>query len=50
MSLGCGRERCGADLQSTNPFQAETDARRAVSTVPPMTTSFWDGVRRRSRR
>ena len=29
------------DLQSTKPFQAETEARRAVSTVPPMTTSFW---------
>ena len=27
--------------QSINPFQAETDARRAVSTVPPMTTSFY---------
>lgn len=28
-------------LQSTNPVQAETDMRRAVSTVPPRTTSFY---------
>jgi hypothetical protein len=27
--------------QSTKPFQAETDALRAVSTVPPITTSFY---------
>ena len=26
--------------QSMNPFHADTDALRAVSTVPPMTTSF----------
>lgn len=26
--------------QSTKPFQADTEARRAVSTVPPITTSF----------
>jgi len=29
------------ELQSTKPFQAETDALRAVSIVPPITTSFW---------
>jgi hypothetical protein len=29
------------NLQSTNPVQAETDMRRAVSTVPPRTTSFY---------
>jgi len=28
------------ELQSTKPFQAETDALRAVSIVPPITTSF----------
>ncbi len=30
-----------ADAQSMKPFHAETEALRAVSTVPPMTTSFW---------
>jgi len=29
------------ELQSTKPFQAETDALRAVSIVPPITTNFW---------
>ena len=33
-----GKER---ELQSTKPFQAETEALRAVSIVPPITTSFW---------
>jgi hypothetical protein len=32
----------GTDAQSTKPFHAETDARRAVSTVPPITTSFYE--------
>jgi len=27
--------------QSTKPFQADIEALRAVSTVPPMTTNFW---------
>jgi hypothetical protein len=29
-----------SDVQSTKPFHAETEARLAVSTVPPITTSF----------
>ena len=28
--------------QSTKPFHADTDARLAVSTVPPMTTNFYE--------
>ena len=32
---------CDRDAQSTKPLHAETDARRAVSTVPPMTTNFY---------
>jgi hypothetical protein len=28
--------------QSTNPFQADIEALRAVSTVPPITTNFWE--------
>ena len=45
----------GTNGQSTNPFQADSEARRAVSTVPPMTTSFYGGMdgsssRRRDRR
>lgn len=27
--------------QSTKPFHADTETRRAVSTVPPITTSFY---------
>ena len=27
------------------PFHAETEALRAVSTVPPITTNFWENVR-----
>jgi len=39
--LGTGGEACEeGDAQSTKPFHAVTEARRAVSTVPPMTTSF----------
>lgn len=30
--------------QSTNPFHADIEALRAVSTVPPMTTNFWETV------
>jgi hypothetical protein len=28
--------------QSTNPFQTDIEALRAVSTVPPITTNFWE--------
>jgi hypothetical protein len=35
-----GKTNKEIELQSTKPFQAVTDALRAVSIVPPMTTSF----------
>lgn len=39
-NLADGADEAGVHSQSMNPFHADTDALRAVSTVPPMTTSF----------